>query len=68
MTINCIHDALNNANKSAHEIITTTSSGIKKKFLLSISNKPTSPLNKNIKETRRQISNTLKEEGSIISI
>ena len=63
MTINYIYDALNNANKSAHEIITTTSSGIKKKFLLSISNKLTSPLNNNIKETRRKISNNLKDKG-----
>tara|TARA_B100001113_G_C20802437_1_gene488861 strand:- start:274 stop:654 length:381 start_codon:yes stop_codon:yes gene_type:complete len=63
MTINYIHDAINNANKSAHEIIITTTSGIKQKFLLSISNKLTRPLENNIKEIRRQISNNLKDKG-----
>ena len=62
MTINYIYDALNNSNKSAHEIITTTSSGLKRKFLLSITNQLTSPLNYNIKEIRREIANNLKEQ------
>ena len=62
MTINYIYDALNNSNKSAHEIITTTSSGIKRKLLLSITNQLTSPLNYNIKEIRREIANNLKEQ------
>ena len=62
MIRNCLQTSLNIARNSAEEVIMATSNGLKQKFLISISKKLTYPLQINIKETRRQISERLQKD------
>ncbi len=62
MTRNHIQKSLNLCKNSAEEIIMATTSGIKNRYLISISKKLTYPLQLNIKETRRKISEKLQSD------
>ena len=62
MTRNHIQKSLNLCRNSAEEIIMATTSGIKNRYLISISKKLTYPLQLNIKETRRKISEKLQSD------
>ena len=59
MTQNHIASSLNLAKISTNEIIMSTSKGLTKKILLSVSTKLTEPLNIDTKEIRRKIANRL---------
>lgn len=62
MTQNHLQSSLNIARISSEEIIMSSASGIKNLLLRSISKKLTHPLNIDIKETRRRISEKLQKE------
>ncbi|MBF25305.1 MAG: acyl-CoA dehydrogenase [Flavobacteriales bacterium] len=62
MTRNHIHYSLNLCRNSAEEIIMATSNGIKNRYLISVSKKLTYPLQLDIKETRRRISEKLQSD------
>ena len=63
MTRNYLQHSLNIARNSSEEVIMATSKGLKRKLLISISKKLTYPLQINIKETRRQISERLQKDN-----
>ena len=63
MTQNGLQESLNIAKKASEEVIMATSKGLKRKLLISILKKLTYPLQINIKEVRRSISERLQKDG-----
>tara|TARA_B100000579_G_scaffold54192_2_gene38003 strand:- start:18997 stop:20793 length:1797 start_codon:yes stop_codon:yes gene_type:complete len=63
MTRNNLQSALSLAKNSSEEVIMATTTGLKKRLLISISKKLTYPLNCNIKEIRRRISERLQADN-----
>jgi len=66
MTKNYMYNTINTCKITADEVIMATSSGLKNKFLLSISRKLTYSLPTDIKEIRRSISDDLQLNGKYI--
>ena len=63
MTRNNLQSALSLAKNSSEEVIMATTNGLKNRLLVSISKKLTYPLNYNIKEIRRRISERLQADN-----
>ena len=63
MTMNYIQNSLHVSRIAAEEVIMSTTSGLKNKFLISIAKKLTKPLLCDIKEIRRSISDQLQQDG-----
>ena len=63
MTMNYIQNALHVSQLAAEEIIMSTTSGLKNKFLISISKKLTKRLSCDIKEVRRSIADQIQKDG-----
>ena len=66
MTQNGLQDSLNIARIASEEVIMSTAIGLKRKLLISISKKLTYPLEINIKQIRRSISEKLQKDGKYI--
>tara|TARA_B100001250_G_scaffold329779_1_gene294525 strand:+ start:770 stop:2566 length:1797 start_codon:yes stop_codon:yes gene_type:complete len=66
MTQNGLQDSLNIARIASEEVIMSTAIGLKRKLLISISRKLTYPLEINIKQIRRSISEKLQKDGKYI--
>ena len=63
MSRNYLQNAIKISKESAEEVIQATTTGIKRKILLSVNRKLTKSLNYNMKNIRRSISERLKEDG-----